>query len=181
MKRKILLLCLVAMLLALVSVGTYSNAVYTKKTKNVITTGSVDIMLHEKTASGEDYPNEPVVIMPGDVVSKQVTVENTGKGPAYVRVKLTPGINAENLTAADCIRMDIDTANWSLQDGYYYYNKVLLPGSTTPALFTQVTFVGEKVTNAYLGKMFTLDVAAYAVQSANNGNNPLAALGWPGT
>ena len=179
MKRKILPICLVALLLALVSAGTYSNYVYTQKASNVITTGGVDIALHEMTAAGEPYPSDPVTIMPGDVVSKQVTVENTGNSPAFLRIKLTPGVNDDALTAVDCIQMDINHTHWTEQDGYYYYNEILQPGQTTPALFTQVTFVGHKVTNEYLGKLFSLDVAVQAVQSEHNGTEPLQALGWP--
>ena len=179
MKRKILLFCVAALLVALASAGTYSNSVYTKTSTNVITASSVDVTLHEKTASGEAYPSEPVVIMPGDVVSKRVTVENTGNNPAFLRIKLTPGVNDTSLSAADCIHVDINRTDWTLQDGYYYYNKILQPGQTTPVLFTQVTFVGDKVTNEYLGKMFSLDVAVQAVQSEHNGNEPLEALGWP--
>lgn len=181
MKRKILLIFVVVLLIALASTGTYSNSVYTQKVTNVITSGSVDFKIHEFTAAGEAYPSEPVVIMPGDVVSKQVMVENTGNSPAFLRVKLTPGVNDDKLSAADCIQMDINHTHWTYQDGYYYYNQILQPGQTTPALLTQVTFVGDKITNAYLGKMFSLDVAVQAVQSENNGAEPLKAQGWPET
>lgn len=181
MKRKILVICLVALLIALASAGTYSNSVYTQKATNVITSGSIDFMIHEFTAAGENYPSEPVVIMPGDVVSKRVMVENSGNNAAFLRVKLTPGVNDEKLSAADCIQMDINHTNWTYQDGYYYYNQILQPGETTPALLTQVTFVGDKITNEYLGKMFSLDVAVQAVQSEHNGTDPLKAQGWPET
>ena len=181
MKRKIVTLCIVALLIALAAAGTYSNSVYIQTTRNVITSGGVDIALLEHTADGTPYPKDPVVIMPGDVVSKRVSVENTGSSPAYLRVMLTPGVNDANLSAADCIQMDLDLTNWTYQDGYYYYNQILQPGQTTPALLTQVTFVGEKITNAYLGKMFSLDVEVQAVQSEHNGTDPLQALGWPET
>lgn len=179
MKKRILLIALLVLLIALYSTGTYSNPVYTQKATNVITAGSVDVKIHEYTASGEVYPNIPVVIMPGDVVGKRVEVENTGSSPAFLRVKLTPGINDEKLTAADCIQMDINDADWTYQDGYYYYNQILQPGQTTSALLTRVTFDGTKVTNAYLGKLFSLNVEVQAVQSEHNGAEPLEAQGWP--
>ena len=181
MKRRILFICVVALLIALASAGTYSNSVYTQKATNVVTTGGVDIALHQLTGAGETAPAETVVIMPGDVLSRRVTVENTGDHPAFLRVKLTPGVNDASLSAADCIHLDIDQTNWTYQDGYYYYNKILQPGQTTPPLFTQVTFVGTKVTNAYLGKLFSLDVSVHAVQSEHNGTQPLKAEGWPET
>lgn len=178
MKIKILLLCLIIVLFSMVSVGTY--AYYTKSVvaTNTVTSGSVDIIIHETDGNGEPYPTEPVVILPGDVVNKVVTVENSGNQPLYLRVRLIPGVNDPALSAHDCIHMDINDTDWTEQDGYYYYNRALNPGETTPALFTKVTFVGDKVTNAYLGKMFSLDVAASAVQSVHNGESALEAQGW---
>jgi len=179
MKRRIFLICLVAALLAMASAGTYAYYTQMAVATNVITTGGVDIVLHESTAEGKPYPSEPVTIMPGDVVSKIVAVENTGSHPAYLRIQLTPGINDSQLTAADCIQLDINEDAWTQSGDYYYYNIPLAPGSTTEPLFTQVTFLGEKVTNAYLGKLFSLDVAVFAVQSENNGASPMEAHGWP--
>lgn len=178
MKRKILLLCMVALLLSIVSAGTYAYYTKTATATNVITTGGVDVTLHETCADGTVYPSAPITILPGDVVSKIVTVENTGGHPAYLRIRLTPGVNDSNLTAADCIQLDINQENWTKIGDYYYYNTVLPAGETTEPLFTQVTFIGEKVTNAYLGKLFSLDMTVFAVQSEHNGDTPLEA-GWP--
>ena len=111
MKRRIILLCTVALLLSLVSAGTYAYYTQTATATNVITSGGVDVVLHETTGEGIAYPSEPVTIMPGDVVSKIVTVENTGNHPAYLRIRLTPGINDSDLTAADCIQLDINQEN----------------------------------------------------------------------
>lgn len=179
MKKKILLLCLITALLSLASAGTYAYYTKTAVATNIITSGSVDLIIHETDGNGKPYPAEPVVILPGDVVSKVVTVENSGNQSLYLRVRLTPGVNDPALSAQDCIHMDINDTDWIAQDGYYYYNRALNPGETTAALFTKVTFVGEKVTNAYLGKLFSLDVAAFGVQSVHNGETPLEAQGWP--
>lgn len=181
MKKKILLLCLILALLSMASAGTY--AYYNKNfvVTNTITTASLELTIHETGADGKPYPTDPAVILPGDVVSKVVRVENSGNQPMYLRVKLTPGVNDPTLSAADCIHMDINHTDWTARDGYYYYNKALNPGEITPALFSEVTFVGEKVTNAYLGKLFSLDVATFAVQSVHNGDSPLEAKGWPET
>ena len=181
MKRRIMILCLVAMLISTLSMSSYAYYVQTVKATNVITTSGLDFAIHERSVGGSPYPNEPVVIMPGDVVDKVVTVENTGNQPMYLRILLTPSVNDPTLSAMDCIQMDINDRAWTAHDGYYYYNRPLQPGETTVALFTQVTFVGEKVTNAYLGKLFSLDVAVNAVQSKNNGTTPLKAHGWPET
>ena len=119
MKKKILLLCLILALLSMASAGTY--AYYNKSViaTNTVTTGSVDMIIHETGADGAPYPTDPVVILPGDVVSKVVKVENSGNQPMYLRVKLTPGVNDPALSAQDCIRMDINHTDWTARDGYY--------------------------------------------------------------
>ena len=179
MKKRILLLCLIMALLSMASAGTYAYYTKTAVATNTITSGSVDLIIHETGDNGKPYPTEPVVVLPGDMVRKVVTVENSGSQPLYLRVQLTPGVNDSALSAEDCIHMDINDTDWIAQDGYYYYNRALNPGETTTALFTEVTFVGEKVTNAYLGKLFSLDVKAFGVQSVHNGETPLQAQGWP--
>ena len=179
MKRKILLLCLVVALLSVASVGTYAYYTMAETAGNVITTGSLTFDLLETTADGSPYPSEPVTILPGDVVSKVVTVKNTGTHPMYLRIKLTPGINDAALTVDNCISIDINDEDWTLREGYYYYNRALEAAQTTEPLFTEVTFVGEEMDNAYLGKLFSLDVDVFAVQSEHNGATALEAQGWP--
>lgn len=182
MRRRLLSILLSAALLALVAalaVGSIAYFTHEDTAVNVITTGSVGITLHEKTASGEDFPKEGVFVMPGDTVSKIVTVENTGEAPCFVRVALEEGVNNELLSADGCLEMDINTADWTYKDGYYYYHNVLIPGETTNALFTEVHIVGDAVTNEYMNADFNINVSAYAVQSDNNGSSALEALGWP--
>ena len=76
--------------------------------------------------------------------------------------------------------MNIDTQNWTYQDGFYYFNRILQPGEQTPALFTQVEIVGSRVDQSHSGSTLSLTVNAYAVQSENNpADFPWEAAGWP--
>lgn len=179
MKRKVLLLCVAVVLLSLLSAGTYAYYTVTGTATNVITTGGIQFSVLHSSNDVTISSNEPLVIMPGDVVSREVTVRNDGDHPMYLRLKLTPGVNDETLTAQGCMSLNINTADWTYLDGYYYYNTALPAGQTTAPIFTEVTFVGDRIGNEYLGKLFSLDVAAYAVQSENNGTDPLEAAGWP--
>ena len=147
---------------------------------NVITSGGIHLKIHEHNGdNGMIFPSGGIQVRPGDKVPKRVAVENTCGQPFYLRIRLTPGVNDPALTADNCISLDINESDWTFADGYYYYNTALTPGETTTPLFTQVTFEGREVTNAYLGKTFSLDVAAFAVQSEHNGTDPLTAQGWP--
>ena len=182
MKRKLPVILLTAVLVALIAVlavGSFAFYTHEDTAVNVITTRGLKIELLEKTADGSDFPAEGVHVMPGDTVSKIVSVKNTADSSCYVRIALEKGINDELLDAEGCLKIDINTVDWTYQDGYYYYNSVLAPGATTNPLFTEVLIDGRSVNNDYMNKEFTLDVTAYAVQSANNGTSALDATGWP--
>ena len=189
MKRKILILSVLVICLAMIAAG--SLAYYTADTKahNVITTGDVAIRLNEWADEARTEKFErPVGVMPGTEVTKIVEVENVGTGSAWVRVELTVEVwmgdeYEEELPAEHVHLMYGDTAgcnttDWRYQDGYYYYNKPLAPGETTEPLFTSVAF-DDQMGNEYQNSTAHVDVNAYAVQSANNGEDVLSANGWP--
>ena len=176
----LLLVALVAILATLLTQPMLAYYTATGKATNVVTSGDIQLMIHEKTADGSNFPAEGVYVIPGDIVSKQVSVENVCGHPFYLRVKLVSGTSNEDLIPEDCMKMDIDTENWTYQDGFYYFNQVLQPGETTPALFNQVQIVGSKVNQTHIGSLLQLTVNAYAVQSENNpAEHPWDAAGWP--
>ena len=116
--------------------------------KKKVTVIALIVALHEmaiKEPGAEPVPFENGQgVMPGSVVSKIVTVENTGSGTAWVRISIEKAIAlAEGLEGEidlDLIRLDLDTEHWTEHDGYYYYNAPLAAGETTEPLFTTVTF-----------------------------------------
>ena len=179
MKKKLSIIFGIIAILAVISVGTLAYFTSEQNAENVISAGNIKLEIHEKTASGEDFPEEGIIVMPGDTVSKIVTVENTGDHPLYLRVKLTEGVSDEALTEDDCLDININRSCWLEKDGYYYYYRALQSGETTEQLFSEVYFDLYNIDNKYLGKYFTLNVAASAVQSENNGSDVLNAIGWP--
>ena len=179
MKKKLSIVFGIIAILAIISVGTLAYFTSEQNAENVISAGNIKLEIHEKTASGEDFPKEGIIVMPGDTVSKIVTVENTGDHPLYLRVKLTEGVSDEALTTDDCLDININRSCWLEKDGYYYYYRALQSGQTTEQLFSEVYFDLYNIDNKYLGKHFTLNVAASAVQSENNGSDVLNAIGWP--
>ena len=179
-KSRLLLVALVAILLTVLTQPTLAYYTAYGKATNVVTSGDIQLQIIEKTADGNDFPAEGVYVIPGDIVSKRVSIENIWGHPFYLRVKVVSGSTNQALSADDCMKLDINTTDWTLVDGYYYYNKILQPGETTPALFTQVEIVGSKVDQHHVGSMLSLTVKAYAVQSENNpAENPWNAAGWP--
>lgn len=179
-KSRLLLIAFVAIFLTILTQPTLAYYTTIGKATNVVTSGGIRLQIHEKTADGSEFPKEGVYVIPGDIVSKQVTVENVCNHPFFLRVKLVSGTTNEALTPDDCLKLDIDTVNWTYKDGYYYYNQILQPDETTPALFTQVEIVGSQVDQTHIGSTLRLTVNAYAVQSENNSaEHPWEASGWP--
>lgn len=181
-KSKVTVLALIAMLLTFLTQGSLAYYSTVGKATNVVTSGNIQLIIHEKTDQGTAFPEEGVYIVPGDVVSKQVSIENDCQHPFYLRVKVVYGVDSQELSAEDCFKLNIDESNWQLHDGWYYYKGIVEPGEFTPNVFSHVEIVGSKVDNSYLGKTLTLSVIAHAVQSENNpitGTDTYTASGWP--
>lgn len=185
--RRILLLC--AVLIICVSGALYGTIAYitaVDTATNVITTGSIKLELTESAISedGSIVPFKDVDgVMPGADVSKIVEVKNTGSKPAFVRIKLNKTAEYESGEFADLdmslVTLDIDENSWTLkEDGFYYYNKPLNPNEITNPLFTTVSF-SKDMGNAFKKSRIKIDVTAYGVQAANNGDSPFDAQGWP--
>lgn len=181
MKRKLLILSLLVILAALTAAGTLAYYTDIARTHNVITSGNVDIDLLEWADEAHTKPfKNKQGVMPGTKVTKIVEVKNTGTGAAFVRLRVeTEVLNAEGQKMGpEHVRLDFNQTDWIYQDGYYYYAHSLKPGETTVPLLTAVTFAAE-MDNTYQNATAHVKVSAYAVQSANNGDDPLNAEGWP--
>ena len=181
-KIKIIVVALVAALMTFISTSTLAYYSTVGKATNVVTSGNIQFIIHEMTDQGKEFPKEGVYIVPGDVVSKKVSIESDCEHPFYLRVKMVSGIDSQELTAEDCFKLNINEEQWKLHDGWYYYTGIVDPGETTPNVFSHVEIVGSKVDNSYLGKTLTLTVKAQAVQSENNpitDGNTYTASGWP--
>ena len=181
-KIKIFVTSLVAALMAFISTSTLAYYSTIGKATNVVTSGNIQFLIHETTDQGKEFPKEGVYIVPGDIVSKKVSIESDCEHPFYLRVKMVYGVNSQELSAADCFKLNIDEKYWELHDGWYYYTGIVNPRETTPNVFSHVEMVGSKINTDYIGKTLTLTVKAQAVQSENNpirDGNTYTASGWP--
>ena len=182
-QRLISLICLVVCCAALIASGTLAFYSAEESAKNVMTTGKLDIDLEEETDGGEPWPEEGFEnIMPGMDVTKIVYGKNTGSMDVWLRVKLdkiiTPAEGVEAELNFEKITLDINTADWTEKDGYYYYNTPLKAGEESVPLFTKVHF-GEELGNEYMNAKAEIVVTMQAVQAGNNGDSALTATGWP--
>lgn len=204
MKRKTLIVAVAVCLAAILAFGTlaYFSANDNVTNKFMVTSYdpdheltpdklfSVDVYETDedgnKTDTGRTYED----IAPGSVLSKDPTVQNTGKYSQYVRVNVT----VTNATAwqAACAKHNITNLTdifkgfeddlWTLAGVSsdptadtltysYYYNGVLAPEKSV-TLFTQVVIPtafdqDDMATLQY----FELNVSADAIQSVNTGDS----------
>ena len=169
MKKKILSICLVAVI-AVMAIAGASLAYFTAEdsAENVFTVGNVAIDLTEPNWD-ETGKVEAEDVYPGEPLAKDPTVTNTGKNPCFVRISVS---NLDQFAekfdgAMITYRTDyVENAlgeNWVLHtDGYFYYTEVLAAGKTTDALFDQIV-IPFALTNNVETK--SIDVTAYAVQA----------------
>lgn len=179
MKKKILMFSVIVIVITLISIGVYAYFVSESTFRGIISTSNLKLEVCQENFDGVDVTDYDFEVMPGDVVSRIVTVKNVGEQSLYLRVKLVISAENDELLAENILKMNINTAKWTYRDGYYYYYKVLDPGELSEELFTEVTIDGELVDNKYLGKSILLDVVAQATQSKNNADSVLEAEGWP--
>ena len=184
-KKKVFALALIVLCLSCLAYGTAAFFTDDVRTRNVITTGDVEIDLLEWADADETvpFPEDGVNgVMPGTSVTKIVRVKNTGTAAAFVRIKAEKAIrlarDTVERTNPDLVTLNIDTEHWTEQDGWYYYNEAVAPGTQTAPLFTAVSFEGA-MGNLYQNATATVEVFAQAVQSKNNGSTALTAAGWP--
>ena len=181
-KRRILAIALIVIGLSAVATGTYAYFVAEETAYNVITTGALFMDLVEETEDGKPWPEEGIKdVIPCMEVGKVVYVENRGSVPFFTRIQketiVTPGPGVTAELTDEYISVDINTESWIEQGDFYYYYRILQPGEKTEPLFTKVSFAPE-MGNEYQNATVEVYVLAQAVQSTNNGYDPLMALGW---
>lgn len=213
-KKKVFVVALVVSLIAILSLGSLAwfNASDSVENKFMITDSetnpddvfSVDV--YETLVDENGDPVDPVQktdsntyddIAPGDVLTKDPTVENTGKYDQWIRLNVTL-TNAENwmsvlkyfnITTLETIFQGYDAGIWQSEgndtpvlnaDGSvtftYYLKDKLTPGETA-TLFTAVK-IPEQITQdeiVYINE-FNLNIVAEALQADNTGDNCKAAF-----
>ena len=193
MKKKILVLALAAVFVSLLALGSAAYFTVEGRASNIITTGKVDMALHEmQQVPGADgqlvedaYPDQPITgVMPGRTVSKiPYVVGQEGTQPFSTRVKVSVNVTSAEKEPLDAryITLNYDRENWEQgADGWWYYRGEIKQGDRA-ALFTQVTF-DPAMDNTYQNCSVQIDVSAQAVQAKNNpvpADGYTAITGWP--
>lgn len=185
-KRKIILLAALLVMVAILGVGgTLAYFTAEDSATNEFTVGNVKIDLIEPKWD-EIGKHEAEDAYPGEALAKNPQVVNTGNNPCFVRIKVegleqfveTYGEDAKiglrYIDAEGVYHEGINTADWELYKGYYYYKKVLATVATagdvwnkglvakTPELFSQIV-IPTQLKNDEVTK--PVEIKAYAVQA----------------
>lgn len=198
MKRKLLILSVLAICVAILAAGTLAYFNAEDSAHNVITSGGVNIQLVEKT-KGEngaliDFPEGGLSgVMPGTEASKIVSVTNTGASEAWIRVKMEIAIHSSDgkdlpteLNIGEepiaVITPNVMDGWVAGADGYYYYHDPVAPQGSTTNFMETVQFAPQ-MGNEYQSCTAILSISAQAVQTANNSipqnGDVTDVLGWP--
>ena len=119
------------LLIASIGIGIYAFLSDGDTANNRTTIGGVTTDIPEKFTPPDD-------IKPGDVITKDVKIRNTGKDDCYVRVRSL--FSDSDMEKYCTVNYNTTDFTYNKNDGYYYYKKVLKKGETTPSLFTTVIF-----------------------------------------
>ena len=171
--RLIACLAAVVMLLAGLSFGALAIATqYRTEVTNTVGSGDINIDIHEYELDADgnevDYENNKTV-MPGQIVSKIVRVENLAAS-AWIRMKaeyaVTGGLewlSDENIVLADETTPG-NAGHW-IKHGDYFYYTVPVPTDGVITFMTQLK-VPTSLDNSAENRGFSVKLTAESVQSA---------------
>lgn len=224
-KRRMLLASLAVCLVALLAFGSLAYFTAKDEAKNTFlvagydpehpeefdpdTLFSIKVYEHEVDEAGKFTPdretaaevteNEYKDILPGSVLDKDPTVENTGKYAAYIRVKVTvdKGNEWKAIIGNDLTTLfsGLDAEKWTKEGGgsitmegssldamttkytyTYYLNEALAPGAKA-TLFDKVNIPADITVEQFVTvPEFHVTVSAEAIQSENTGATPQEAF-----
>lgn len=168
--KKIALLAASMVTLVAVSVGgTMAYLTADASATNVFTIGNVKIAIEEPSWPATGTVN----IEPGQTVTKDPFVKNTGLNPAYIRVKVDiPTGTINDVANTKLFTLGTLGTGWTLEsDGYYYYDGIVQPNGQTSKLFEQVTLINSYAENGDTAVDKDIVVTAEAVQTKGLTNN----------
>ena len=168
-KLPLLFLCLLVGLNLVIGTFTYFND--EGAAENYLPVGKLLVDLVDVFENGK-------LTLPGDTVSKDVSMKNNGTVDAVVRIKLSPSWDPasdsqSNPLLTDAVAITFGptfAADWTLIGGWYYYNKILKPDETTSLLVDALKL--QAVSNDlhaadYSGATFKLNILSESLQAAS--------------
>ena len=145
--------------------GSYAFFTASDVAENRMTPGYND------TEIEEEFPDPtPVPVDEDPEYTKKVWVTNRGDGQGnalvdcYVRVMVS---YSDSAIGKAVTLKGLNTADWTYEDGYYYYNRILKKNASTTPLFTGFSIDSDRVDDSYkeLIDRFEINVYEESVQA----------------
>lgn len=144
-KKNLIFIITILMTISVFSIGSFASWFTSKdQVENEFNIGSYDIVTHEEfTPEGHSI---------GENITKEVTVQNTGTLPAYVRVKIVPfwknGMPLK-CNGVDTVSLNFsNSSEWFNIGDFYYYKKILQPGEKSEPLLDGLVVNSELKDNS---------------------------------
>jgi predicted ribosomally synthesized peptide with SipW-like signal peptide len=168
-KKKISII--IAIIIAVLIVGGVSAYLTDTDNKtNVFTVGSVKISLNEENwdeLNGGD-------VLPGQIIQKDPTIENTGDNSAYVYIKVVEPLVKQSSGSTGPLFSYTTNSGWTQLSTctagkkkvtLYYYNTALTSGNSTTSLFNNVA-IGDFDQDSFIISRKDMIITGYAIQSS---------------
>ena len=191
MKKKLTLIVTCVALVAAIAVGgTLAWFTDSKDVTNTVTFGNVKIDLTEPQFSQNNPNNTISNVAPGQTITKDPTIKNTGNNPCWIRVRIDATLDGKPVDLAfkndvandsnnDKVYTDMEKGNWEKRTDGYFYWKSRLDSNGELKVFNEATIPGKWDNDTAKGEL-KITVKAEALQATNNGNAYQEAK-WPET
>jgi len=169
-KKSIIIVGIILTIIIAIMGGVAAYLTDTDTVTNTFTVGKVKISLTEPNwvpSNGED-------VSPGDVINKDPMIENIGKNPAYIYMKVEePIVNLDNSKTGSLFSYSINYPWVKLSTSItedaltsvYYYNSTLNQNASTSKLFNSVK-INNYDSDSINGNI-DMVITGYAIQSNN--------------
>lgn len=181
--KKIAPFLLIAVIaVSLIGGGTLAYITREARTENVITAGDIKVKLYNMLDDDTTMPEEGIYGVLANISYPNIVyAHNECDYPEYIRMKVSKEVTDIDGTQLDASKMtpNYNTYDWtySEEDGYWYYNEILEPHTSTEPLYESIYF-DKTINNTYKTSTLDMHIVVEAVQSDNNGNNIFEAEGW---
>lgn len=181
-KDRVIKLCVVALCLALITIGgTIAYFRAETSTQNKMTSTALKIALNNgESDSGFEISEDRATYLnasPGDVLKRQMYVQNVETSPMYVRLTITKywkdeqGNKVSDLDASYIKIKTEQTDHWIIQDDdrnneviYMYYRLPLETNEYTDDALSNLVIGDINMTNEYASYQVQIDVEADGIQ-----------------
>lgn len=171
-KKKIIIITILLFILFISPVLVYN--IKSSKATNIITFGNLKMRLTEyeikNNKAVQIKNNSTIDVSKNPKIERKFKIENVCRQPMFVRISF----NFENNSNVDVIQISKD---WIYKDNWYYYKNKLEP-SKEATIDVNFVFDVQEIYKLY-DKKIDLDIKAQALQSKNNEQYVLDAVGWP--